>query len=129
MEIVKIIGVGIVGAMAALIVKEYKPSLAIPVSIITAVILFLMVLSQIGYVFGVINQIAAKLNINTEYILTIIRIIGVAYLSQFGSEVCRDAGQNAVAAKVELAGKVLIVVMSLPVLITLMNLLIGLLPD
>ena len=122
MEIVKIIGVGIVGAMAALIVKEYKPSLAIPVSIITAVILFLMVLSQIGYVFGVINQIAAKLNINTEYILTIIRIIGVAYLSQFGSEVCRDAGQNAVAAKVELAGKVLIVV-------TLMNLLIGLLPD
>lgn len=129
MEIVKIIGVGIVGAMAALIVKEYKPSLAIPVSIITAVLLFLMVLSQIGYVFGVINQIAAKLNINTEYILTIIRIIGVAYLSQFGSEVCRDAGQNAVAAKVELAGKVLIVVMSLPVLITLMNLLIGLLPD
>ena len=105
MEIVKIIGVGIVGAMAALIVKEYKPSLAIPVSIITAVLLFLMVLSQIGYVFGVINQIAAKLNINTEYILTIIRIIGVAYLSQFGSEVCRDAGQNAVAAKVELAGR------------------------
>ncbi len=129
MEIVKIIGVGIVGAMAALIVKEYKPSLAIPVSIITAVLLFLMVLSQIEYVFSVINQIAAKLNINTEYILTIIRIIGVAYLSQFGSEVCRDAGQNAVAAKVELAGKVLIVVMSLPVLITLMNLLIGLLPD
>lgn len=128
MEMVKIIGVGLVGAVAALIVKEYKPQMAVPIGIATAVLLFFMILSQVGYVVDIITMTAARLNLNMEYITAILRMIAVAYLSQFGAEICRDAGQNAIAAKIELAGKVLIVVLSVPVLLALMNLLIGLLP-
>lgn len=128
MEMVKIIGVGLVGAVAALIVKEYKPQMAVPIGIATAVLLFFMILSQVGYVVDIITMTAARLNLNMEYITAILRMIAVAYLSQFGAEICRDAGQNAIAAKIELAGKVLIVVLSIPVLLALMNLLIGLLP-
>lgn len=128
MEMVKIIGVGLVGAVAALIVKEYKPQMAVPIGIATAVLLFFMILSQVGYVVDIITMTAARLNLNMEYMTAILRMIAVAYLSQFGAEICRDAGQNAIAAKIELAGKVLIVVLSIPVLLALMNLLIGLLP-
>lgn len=129
MEIIKIIGVAIVGAVSALILKEQKPQLAIVVGIATAVVLFLMVLSQVEYVLNVVTITATGLDINTEYIAAIFKMIGISYLSQFGSEICRDAGQNAIAAKVELAGKVMIVALSVPILIELMNLLVNLLPD
>ncbi|MBR5157204.1 MAG: stage III sporulation protein AD [Clostridia bacterium] len=129
MEILKIMGVAIVGAVSALILKEYKPQLAIVVAIATAVVLFLMVLSQVEYVLNVVTITATGLDLNTEYIAAIFKMIGISYLSQFGSEICRDAGQNAIAAKVELAGKIMIVALSVPILIELMNLLVNLLPD
>lgn len=129
MEIVKIMGVAIIGAVSALILKEHKPQLAIVVGIATAAVLFLMVLSQVEYVLNVVTLTATGLDINIEYIAAIFKMIGISYLSQFGSEICRDAGQNAIAAKVELAGKIMIVVLSVPVLIELMNLLVSLLPD
>lgn len=128
MEMLKIIGVGITGAVAAITVRQYKPEMAVSIGIATAVILFLMVLSQVGYVIDVIRMTADRLNLNPEYITAILKMIAVAYLAQIGAEICRDAGQNAIAAKIELAGKILIVVLSVPILLSLMNLLIGLLP-
>ena len=128
MEMMKIIGVGITGAVAAITVRQYKPEMAVPIGIATAAILFLMVLSQVGYVIDVIRMTADRLNLNPEYITAILKMIAVAYLAQIGAEICRDAGQNAIAAKIELAGKILIVVLSVPILLSLMNLLIGLLP-
>lgn len=128
MEMIKIIGVGIMGAIAAITVKEYKPAMAVPIGISTAVILFFMVLSQVKYVIDIIKMTASGLNLNMEYIAAILKMIAVAYLAQFGAEICRDAGQKAIAAKIELAGKVIIVVLSVPILLALMNLLMGLLP-
>ncbi len=129
MEIIKIMGVAIVGAVSALIIKEHKPQMAIVVGIATAAVLFLMILSQVEYVLNVVTITATGLEINTEYIAAIFKMIGISYLSQFGSEICRDAGQNAIAAKVELAGKIMIVALSVPILIELMNLLVSLLPN
>ncbi len=128
MDMIKIIGVGITGAVAALTVKQYKPEMALPIGIVTAVLLFLMVLSQVNYVIDIIRMTASGINIKPEYISAILKMIAVAYLTQFGAEMCRDAGQNAIAAKVELAGKILIVVLSIPIMLSLMNLLLGLLP-
>lgn len=128
MEMLKIIGVGLTGAVAALTVKQYKPELAAVVGTATAVILFFMLLSQVSYVLSIIEMMASNIQIKQEYIAAVFKMIAMAYLSQLGSEMCRDAGQNAIAAKIELAGKVLIVVFSIPILLSLMNLLLGLLP-
>ena len=128
MEIIKILGVAIVGTISALILKEYKPQLAIVTAMATAVILFLMILSQVEYVLSIVTMTANGININAEYIAAIFKMIGISYLSQFGSEICRDAGQNAIASKVELAGKIMIVALSVPILMELMNLLVGLMP-
>ncbi len=128
MEIIKILGVAIVGTIFALILKEYKPQLAMVTAIATAVILFLMILSQVEYVLSIVTMTACGIDINAEYIAAIFKMIGISYLSQFGSEICRDAGQNAIAAKVELAGKIMIVALSVPILMELMNLLVGLMP-
>lgn len=128
MDMIKIVAIGILGAVAALVVKEHKPEIAMVIGIATATLVLLMILSQVEYVVDIIYMTASRLNLNMEYIFTILRMIAVAYLSQFGAELCRDASQNAIAAKIELAGKIIIVAMSVPILLALMSLLIGLLP-
>ncbi len=128
MDMIKVLGVGITGAVLALVVKESKPQIALVISISAAAILMLMILSQIEYVLNVVYVTASSININMEHISAIFKMIGVSYLSQIGSLICKDAGQSAIAAKVELAGKIIIVVLSIPILLELMNLLVGLLP-
>ncbi len=128
MDIIRIIGVGLAGAVAALVVKQTRPDIAIVIGLATTAALFFLVVGQLAYIFEVIRTIVDRLGINTEYIIAIIRIIGVAYITQLGADLCRDAGQTAVATKVEMAGKVAIVALSVPILIALMNLLVGILP-
>ncbi len=128
MDMIKLIGIGVTGAVAAILLKEYKPVYAVCIAIITSTFIFLMTLSEINYVFAVIDTISQRLSLNSDYIRTIIRIIGFSYLSRFGSEICRDAGQNAIAQKIEFAGKVMIIATSIPILTSVLNLLIGILP-
>lgn len=128
MDIIKLIGIGITGAVTAILLKEYKPVYAVCIAIVTTTIIFLMTLSEINHVFTVITTLSQRLSLDSEYIRTIIRIIGFSYLSRFGSEICRDAGQNAIAQKIEFAGKVMIIATSIPILTSVLNLLIGILP-
>lgn len=129
MDILQIIGIGLSGAVTALVLKEYKPLFAVCVGMLTAMVIFASLLRYISYVFDAVHMIAARLSVNDSYITVLIRIIGIAYLSRFGSEICRDAGQNVIAQKIELAGKIMIVVTSMPILTAVLNLLVGILPS
>lgn len=129
MDMLQIVGIGITGAMLSLVLKEYKPVFAVCAGVITAVVIFFAVLSQLSYVLDVVNGLAERLSIDMGYIGIVIKIIGISYLSQFGGAVCRDAGQTAVAQKIELAGKIMVVAVSVPVLTAVLNLLLGILPD
>ena len=127
MDVFKITAIAVVGAVFSLILKEYKPSFAISIGIICALIILLEILQKINYVFTTLSLIASKLNFSNEYMETIIKITGVSYISRFGADVCRDAGSGAIATNVELAGKIIIVVLSSPILISVINLLLRLL--
>lgn len=129
MDILQIIGIGLSGAVTALVLKEYKPLFAVCIGMLTAMVIFASLLRYISYIFDAVHMIAARLSVNDSYITVLIRIIGIAYLSRFGSEICRDAGQNVIAQKIELAGKIMIVVTSMPILTAVLNLLVGILPS
>lgn len=129
MDILQIIGIGLSGAVTALVLKEYKPLFAVCIGMLTAMVIFASLLRYISYIFDAVHMIAARLSVNDSYITVLIRIIGIAYLSRFGSEICRDAGQNVIAQKIELAGKIMIVVTSMPILTAVLNLLAGILPS
>lgn len=128
MDIVKIIGIGIVGSLASLVVKEIKPSAAVGISLATVTVIFMYAVSSLSYCIEVINLIAESLSVKSEHVGTVIKMIGVAYLADFGAQVSKDAGENAISAKIELAGKVIMVTMSIPVLISLLNLLVSIIP-
>ncbi len=89
----------------------------------------MLLLNQIANVFQMLEKIAVNANINIYYVETILKIIGIAYIAEFAAQITKDAGQGAIAAKIELAGKILIMVMAIPVIRVVIETVLSLLPD
>ncbi|MFY9377785.1 MAG: stage III sporulation protein AD, partial [Peptococcia bacterium] len=114
MEILQVVGIGLVGAILAIFVRERHKELAIFISLATGIILFLFAVSKIGTVLATLTELATRANINMFYLVTVLKIMGIAYLAEFGSQICRDAGEGSTASKIEFAAKVLVMVLALP---------------
>lgn len=122
MDIFKIIGIGVISAVLAVLMKGYKPELAMQVSLAAAVLIFLLAVPYLRSVMAMFQDIAAQVGIETRHMMIVVKIIGVAYLAQFGAELCKDAGEGAIASKIELGGKLIILTMSMPILYQLLGL-------
>lgn len=127
-DILQIIGLALVATVLIAVLKANRPEIAIQISIATGIIVFAMILGKISAVVELLNSYAQKINIDTIYLSTLLKIVGIAYIAEFGAEVCKDAGENAIASKVELAGKVMIIVLAVPIITSLMELIINIMP-
>lgn len=116
MDIFKIVGIALIGAIFSLTVKQYKQELAIFIALICGVILLSYTASGLTDIFSELETLTEKSGISSEYITAIIKITGICFISQFFSEVCRDSGQNAIASKLDIAAKVLILTLTLPII-------------
>lgn len=128
MEIVQIVGLGLIAAILALVVKEQKPMFAFLITTFAGVIIFLFLIGKIDAVIQVLEELAERSGIQPVYLKTILKIIGIAYIAEFGAQVVRDAGQDGIASKIELAGKVLIMVMAIPIISVIIETVMKLLP-
>lgn len=127
-DIIQVIGLAIIATVIIAVIKAQRPEIAIQISIAAGIIVFTMILGKISAVIELLNSYARKINIDTIYISTLLKIVGIAYIAEFGAEVCKDAGESAIASKVELAGKVMIIVLAVPILTSLMDLIIKIMP-
>ncbi len=116
MDIFRIVGLGIAATVLAVFVKNWRREIAIQISLITVAIIFFAVLPQLRTVFEMFRDISERIGMDMKYITLVMKVIGIAYVVQFGAELCRDAGESAIASKIEFGGKVMIVAMSVPVL-------------
>lgn len=121
MEIFQIVGLGILATIMIIILKDFRPEFIIFISIITSLIIFSFVLNKLIYVVDVMKNLSINANLEIEYFSTILKIIGMSYIVEFGSQICRDAEQNSIAMKIELAGKVSIMILAIPILMSLMD--------
>ncbi|UCZ54600.1 stage III sporulation protein AD [Bacillus shivajii] len=128
-EIIQIVGLGMIATFLALVVKEHKPIFAFILTVFVGVIIFLFLIDKIALIIGMLEDLAASANINLMYVQTILKIIGIAYIAEFGAQIAKDAGQGAMASKIELAGKVLIMVMAIPIISVIIETIIGLIPN
>ena len=126
MEVIKIVGVSIFAVIMIIILKNYRPEMALVLSIITGIGIMLYAISKMSSVINVLNDLVSKSGVNTVFFLIIIKVIGIAYIVEFGKNVCIDAGQSSIATKLEMAGKVVIVVLTIPLISSLVNVLVGL---
>lgn len=127
--IVQVVGLGLIAALLALILREYRPELAMQISLAAGAIIMLLVLNRIVTAVNVITETAVAAGINLIYLQTLLRVIGIAYLAEFGSQLCRDAGEGSIATRVELAAKVIILVMAVPVIVEIMKSVLGMIPQ
>lgn len=128
MEIVQVIGLGLIASVLVIILREYRPELAMQVSLVAGVIIMLMVINHVIGAVQVITEAAVMAGVNLIYLQTLLRVIGIAYLAEFGAQVCRDAGEGSIASRIELAAKVIILVMAVPIVVEVMDSIISLIP-
>ncbi|MGG5829886.1 stage III sporulation protein AD [Bacillus pumilus] len=126
---IQIVGLGLIATFLALIVKEQKPTFAFLLVVFTGCVIFLYLIDQIYAIISMIEKIAASAGVNMKYVETILKIIGIAYIAEFGAQLTKDAGQGAIASKIELGGKILILVMAVPILTVIIETILGMIPS
>ncbi len=94
----------------------------------TGIVIFMMLIGKIGAVIEVLKRLAENSGMESIYLKTVLKIIGIAYIAEFGAQIVRDAGQESIASKIELAGKVLILVLAIPIISIIIETVMKLMP-
>ena len=128
MDIVKIIGVGLIALVIVVLLKQYKPDFVIYVSLIAGVIILFMVLDKLTGIVDLLANLSNKAGINNQFLGILLKITGIAFLTEFAVSICNDSGETAIANKIDLGGKILIIAISIPIISALLELIIKILP-
>ena len=105
MEIVKIEGIGIVTLIIIMILKQYRPEFVIYVSLIAGVMILVLIIDKLSGIINLLTNLSNKMNINQEFLKVLIKITGIAFLTEFAVSICKDSGETAIASKVDLGRK------------------------
>lgn len=128
MEIIKIIGIALIALVIIIMLKQYRPEYAIFISILTGILILFLVMDKLTGIINLIQSIQTKFSINTQFIALLIKITGIAFLSEFAVSICKDSGEAAIASKVELGAKIIIISMSIPIISSLLEIILKILP-
>ena len=122
MIVLKIVGIGIVSMILSLLIRQYRPEMAVVVSLCGAVLILSMCVPYLSNIFKMFEDIANQAGVNLSHIKIVLKIIGVSYICQFAADICKDAGETSVAGKIELGGKIVIITLSMPIIYNLLDL-------
>ena len=128
MEIIKIIGIALIALVIIVMLKQYRPEYAIFITILTGVLILFLVMDRLIGIINLIQTIQSKSSINTQFIALLIKITGIAFLSEFAVSICKDSGESAIASKIELGSKIIIISMSVPIISGLLEIILKILP-
>lgn len=128
MEIIKIIGIALIALIIIIMLKQYRSEYAIFISILTGILILFLVMDRLTGIIQLIQNIEDKFSINTQFIALLIKITGIAFLSEFAVSICKDSGEAAIASKIELGSKIIIISMSIPIISSLLEVILKILP-
>lgn len=127
-DVIKIIGIGLLALIIIVILKQYKPEFAIYVSMIAGVLILVLAIQKLTGIINLLQSLANKTYINKSFLSILLKITGIAFITEFAVSICSDAGEKAIASKIEIGSKVIIIAMSLPIITSLLELVIEILP-
>ena len=119
-------GVLLCGAMLSTVLRSHRPELAMGLSLLAGVLVLGMVLSRLTPFFTSLNRMLAVGGLSDNAFSVVLKGVGVCLLTQLTADICRDAGQSALAGKAELAGRVLLLLISVPLYEQILTLIVGL---
>lgn len=126
--IIKIIGIALIALIIIILIKQYRPEFAIYISLLTGVLILLLVIDQLSEIISLLQTFATKASINSTFLSLLIKITGIAFLAEFAVSVCKDAGEGAIASKIEIGSKIIIIAMSIPIISSLLEIILKILP-
>lgn len=124
MIILRISVVALLATVLAITIKPVKPEFSLFISVAACVIILLSVSGYLKSVFVVLENLATEIELDLSFSRIILKIVAIAYICEFSSQICKDSGQTAIASKVELAGKILILFISAPVIVGFLEMLL-----
>ena len=119
-EVIKIIGIALI--------KQYRPEFAIYISLVAGVIILALVIGNLTNVINLLKDISTRSGINNKFLGILLKMTGIAILTEFAISICKDAGENAIASKVEIGSKVIIISLSVPIISNLLEVILKLMP-
>lgn len=128
MEIWQIVGLALIVAIISVVLKQFRKEIALQLTILTGAIIFMLILGKIKIIIDLLQNLADQANISSYYLLIVLKIVGVAYLAEFAADICRDADERALATKIEIAAKVGVLVLAIPIIVAILESLIRLVP-
>jgi len=127
-EILQLVGIGLLATVLILVVREQKPVFAFLLAVFVGAAIFLELIGVIDRVVSMLEDLADRSGVPSVYLRTLLKVIGVAYIAEFGAQIVRDAGLESVAGKIEFAGKMIILVMAVPIIGVMIETVLNLLP-
>lgn len=128
MDIIKIIGVGLIAVIIITVLKQYKPEFTVYISICAGAIILGLVMTRISAIIQLLTELSNKVSDTNGFLKILIKITGIAFLTEFAVSICKDSGESAIASKVDLGGKVIIISMSVPIISELLETIVRVLP-
>jgi len=123
---IKIMFIALIGITASLILKNVNTQFSFAAVVVTGVIIISMLYVDIGNVISVFNAFGSDYGLSNEHIKLLLKVLGISYITQFGSAVAEECGEKFIAKKIEFAGRIFVISLSIPILLNLMNTVIGL---
>ena len=124
MEVFRIAGIGIFSAILAITVRKWQPELGLAIGIGAGVILIIYSVNMLGSVIYEFENILVRCGIDADYLKLVVKLTGIAYVTKFAGDICRDSGEGAIAEKVEFCGKVMVFALTVPVISDFLKLVI-----
>lgn len=121
MDVVQIGVIGVAGTLLAVQFKTGKTEYGIYISVALSLLIFFFILGKLKVMIDTVRMIGSYISVDTAYMGTLVKMLGVTYIAEFSSSICKDAGYQTIAKQIEIFGKLAILVMSMPILTALLN--------
>ena len=123
MEIFKIVGFALASLFLILTLNENKKDIALIISLVAGITILVFAMNEIKEIMNLITDLINLSTVNKEYFMVILKVIGISYVVEIGKNVCEDAGSKGLASKIEIAGKVIVISLSIPIILSLLKVL------
>lgn len=121
MDILLFLGITLVSLVLITILRQEYQEYAVLLSIVVGAMILLKLIDRLAELINAFTYLAEKAQIKPDYLATIFRVMGVAYLAGFGAQICKDAGESSLGLRLELAGKIIILFMAVPVMVAILE--------
>lgn len=125
MSLISVVFAAVIVVLIALKLREMGSGYGVLMSIGACMMVMYFVISRFRQIAGYIDRLASYVSVDITYIDIILKMIGIAYICQFATDICKDAGYQAIASQVEMAGKISLILLSMPVLMSVIDLVVA----